>query len=89
MNKCTILTSLYIAPFSEGGKKIRDTLKKQSAYKLICSRLFYLLLVRSKKMKSAALYEQMHDFDLPVYSTIFRRKKKKSGIQYRHKTHIN
>ena len=60
MNKCTTLTCRYIAPFSEGRKKIRDTLQTQNAYKLICSWLFYVLLMGSKKIKSAAFPTKMH-----------------------------
>ena len=54
MNKCMTLTFLYVAPFSYR-KKIRDTLQKQSAYKFICSKPFYLLLMVSKK-KLKVLY---------------------------------
>ena len=85
---CSFLIQ-YQAP-STGGEKIIaiDTFQKQTAHtlKFICC--IYFLSMSSKRIKSAALHEQMYNFDLPVYSIIFRTEKK-SGIHYRNKAHMH
>ena len=73
---------------STGGEKIIDTFQKQTTHALKFIRCIYFLSMSSKRIKSAALYEQMYNFDLPVYSIIFRTEKK-SGIHYRHKAHMH
>ena len=73
---------------STGGEKIIDTFQKQTAHTLKFIRCIYFLSMSSKRIKSAALHEQMHNFDLPVYSIIFRTEKK-SGIHYRNKAHMH
>ena len=72
---CSFFFIQYQA-LSTGGEKFIDTFQKQTSHTLKFIRCIYFLLMSSKRIKSAALHEQMYNFDLPVYSIIFRTEKK-------------
>ena len=68
MHKCTTLTCQYSCKIFSRKKSNRDTVQKQHTNKLNCSRPFYLLSIRSKKIDSSEFNKQIHDqdFELPT-----------------------
>ena len=75
---CSFLIQYQALSTGEG--KIIDTFQKQTAHTLKFIRCIYFLSMSSKRIKSAALHEQMYNFDLPVYSIIFRTEKNQGYI---------
>ena len=57
-------------------KKPRDTVQKQIIHRLNCSRAFYLLSIRSKKMDCSEFHKHIHDFELPIHWDFFWRAKR-------------
>ena len=68
------------------GKKSREALPKRIAHSSNTSRPFYLLSLRSKKIYSSELHEQIHDFDLSIHFTFFLKRKKSREKLHNHIT---
>ena len=71
MYKCTILTCQYTCKIFSRKKSNRDTVQKQNIHRLNCSRAFYLLSIRSKKMDCSEFHKHIHDFELPIHWDFF------------------
>ena len=75
---------VYLQDFSRK-KSNRDTVQKQNIHRLNCSRAFYLLSNRSKKIDCSAFHKHIHDFELPIHWDFFWRAKR-AGKQYQNVT---
>ena len=71
---------IYLQDFFKE-KSNRDTVQKQHTNTVNCSRPFYLLSIRSKKIDSSEFHKQIQDFELPTSWDFFWRAKK-AGKHY-------
>ena len=85
MYKCMILTCQYTCKIFSRKKSSRESVQKQNIHRLNCSRAFYLLSIRSKKMDCSEFHKHVHDFELPIHSDFFWRAKR-AGKQYQNVT---
>ena len=70
-------------------KSNRVTVQKQNTHRLNCSRPFYLLSIRSKKIDCSEFHKHIHDFELPIHWDFFWRAKSRETVPKRNANESN
>ena len=81
------LAKILTSYFKRGKKTRRQSKTQHTQDNIVHTGLVYTWWMRSRKTYSAAYHKKTHNFDLPIYFTVFSRKKKSERHNH-NKTHI-